>query len=131
VSLTGLVRNRRPRLQAAQASATSDSAVTITTGYRRWRVPLTGGHLKAVHSRHHHIEQDDVGQLGFGHHQRGGALSAQSTSKYSLSAWREQSDVELDIVDDQNAGGHASGPSSGRKRSMVRMKPATEIGFAI
>ena len=90
--------------------------------------------LEPVHPRHHHVEQDDVGQLALGELQRRRAvIRGDHLEIFARQLGLEQLDVQFDVVDDQNSGGHGGvAPlNHDRNRSTVLMKLATEIGLAI
>ena len=96
--------------------------------------------FEAVHARHHHVEQDDVGRLGIGEFEgaRGRYRRSRHIEIFARQLGFEQLDVGFDVVNNQDSAGHqrlapAVGrrPPQERKRSTVRMKLATEIGLAI
>ncbi|MBV8778118.1 MAG: diguanylate cyclase, partial [Alphaproteobacteria bacterium] len=65
-------------------------------------------HLEPVHPRHHHVEQDDVGQFGFGELQRGGSVERRNHLEIlARQLGFEQLDVQFDVVNDEDAGGHS------------------------
>src|SRR5207253_8016535 len=69
--------------------------------------------LETVHLRHHDVEQDEIGQLGGGDRQRARPVRAGQDIEILARELRlEQLDVYLDIIDDQDAGGHGDTASA-------------------
>src|SRR3984957_8830717 len=97
--------------------------------------------MEPLQPRHHHIEQDDVGQLGIGELQSGRPVIGRDDLEIlARQLGFEELDVEFDVVDDEDARSHGNSACSreteilrhqARKRSTVRRKLATEIGLAI
>ncbi len=111
-SSTGLVRkSSAPASSPATRSEGWSSAVTITTGtcaVRGFGLDAAAD-LEAVHARHHDVEQNDVGLVLFDAFQR--LLAAERRDDLEIFRRQlgfQQLDVREDVVDDQDAGGHAA-----------------------
>ena len=68
--------------------------------------------FKAIHARHHDVEQDDVAQALGADRQRLGAIGGRKHFEIlGAQARFEELDVGEDVINDQNARGHSPGLS--------------------
>ena len=70
--------------------------------------------VEAVHAGHHHVEQHDIGQFGGRHRQRRRAVvGRQHLVVLRRQLGLEQAHVRFDVIDDEDARGHASSAAGG------------------
>ena len=86
-------------------------------------------HLDAVDTRHHHIEQNDIGTLALDGFQRIDTVhGGDDVEIFRRELGFQQPHIGEDIVDDENTCGHVS---SFRNPSIVCRKLTTEMGLEI
>jgi hypothetical protein len=74
---------------------------------RHGRVFQPAANLKAVHARHHDVEQHDVARALLADRQRIRAVhGCEHVEIFGRQLGLEQFDVRMDVVDDENAGRH-------------------------
>jgi hypothetical protein len=97
------------------------------SGVRRGSQP--SANLETVHSRHLHVEEDDVASALLADGDRVRAVRRQEHLEiFEAQSRLEQLAVGPDVVDDQHASSHPASPGP-RKWSMVSKNLATDIGL--
>src|ERR1700722_6410160 len=85
--------------------------------------------LETVHTRHFHIEQNDVAPALFADRDRVRTVGrSEHLEIFEAQSRLEQFEVGPDVIDDQHTGGHPVTPGP-RKWSIVSKNLATDIGL--